>query len=61
MVKPNGIVVTLFRLIWTHAAYDFCDDFKIKKDYDRDMKDQDIKFEGVGMDFKSKNSEPLGQ
>ena len=35
----NMIVYTLFRLIWIQTAYDCVDNFKIKKNYDREMRE----------------------
>ena len=35
--NQNEIIFTLFRLIWTQIAYDFVDDFKVKKNYDCEM------------------------
>ena len=46
--------MTHIRLIWTRTAYDCVDNFKIQKDYDREMRGQDTKIEGIGMDLKFK-------
>ena len=44
--NPNQVITTIFRFIWMNTEYDRFDNFKLTKEYIREMRGQDINFEG---------------